>query len=252
MAIQRVSFVSATLALAAVFFLSAAQAPAGVIPPPDLPAGSQYQVIFLTHDTMAAIDTGIGSYNQFVSDEASTAGSILPVGDNIAWKAIGSTLSVDANQNAPTSAGIPIYTPSGILVAKSGDQLWQTTSSVQLLSRITEDQYGNLWAMEAWTGSNSDGTKAIGKELGQWSSTATNNREYGPEIGCGAFPNSWWLDVGQYSNNQGSQAQTLSLYGLSNVITVPLTVPEPSVLVLLATGAAGLLVGFGRRRLAKG
>jgi hypothetical protein len=248
MAIQRVSLVCVTVVLAAVVFLSASQASAAVIPPANLPAGSQYQVIFLTHDTMPATSSSISDYNNFVTAEASMS-SILPT--NTTWKAIASTADIDANQNVSTSLGIPIYTPSGVLIASSGAALWQTAST-PLLSRITEDQYGNMWVMDAWTGSNGDGTKADGKELGQWTSTQTNNRENGPEIGCGAFPNSWWLDVGQYSNNQGSQAQTLSLYALSAALTVPATVPEPSVLVLLAIGAAGLLVGFGRRRLAKG
>lgn len=104
--------------------------------------------------------------------------------------------------------------------------------------------------MDAWTGTQSNGIAASdgitpGDEaLGQWSSSQLE----GPEIGCGVFQTSWWLGVEQFSTNQVGESQALSLYALSSVVTVPETVPEPSVLLLLAVGSVGLLAIFGRRR----
>jgi hypothetical protein len=238
----------ATLGLAASIVLFAWQAPAAVIPQDlsDLAVGSPYQVIFLTHDTTTATNTDIGYYNNFVRQEASLS-STLPT--DATWNAIASTSTVDARTNVSTSSDVPIYSASGDLVAISGDALWQTGfSSLQLANSVMTDQYGSQWVMDAWTGSNSDGTKAS-MALGQWSLPGATPVK-GPEIGCGVFQNSRWLDLEPFSSNlSGGATQALSLYALSSVVTVPATVPEPSAFALLAVG---LLAIFGRRRLAKG
>jgi hypothetical protein len=98
--------------------------------------------------------------------------------------------------------------------------------------------------MDAWTGTQADGTAVSGAALGQWNSTLT----VGPAIGCGFFVNSSWLDAETYSSSQGGNTQALSLYALSSVITVPAPVPEPSTFALLPSVAVSLLAYAWRRR----
>ena len=152
------------------------------------------------------------------------------------------------NVPVPTSDNVPIYTPSGVLIANSEAALWQAASS-PLLNQLMEDQYGDPWVMDAWTGTKGDGTAASGHALGQWNPASTGNGVNGPVIGCGVFQNSSWLDVEVYSNSRGSKKQALSLYALSSVVTVldPVLVPEPSALVLLATAMLGLIAYVWRR-----
>jgi hypothetical protein len=250
MVTERVSLFCATLGLAAILILSAAHAPADVIVPPGLPVGAQYQVIFLTHDTTPATNADIGFYNTFVSNEAALSPD-LPAGTT--WMAIASTPDMDAKNNVTTSSDIPIYTPDGVLVASSGSALWQTgLISPQLLNPVMTDQYGDMWVMDAWTGSKSDGTKVSGRALGQWSLPDVIPVQ-GPEFGLGVFTTSRWLDVQPFSSRlAGSSSQALSVYALSSVVTVPNVVPEPSALALLAVGTMGLLAVFSRRRSKKG
>ena len=247
MAMQRLSpfCFGAALGLAAIL-LCGSHASAVVVPL-DLPADvTQYQLLFLTHDTTQAISTDINCYNNFVAQEAALSDS-LPSG--LDWRVIGSTSTVNAKDNVPVpvSDNVPIYTPSGVLIANSEAALWQAAST-PLLNQLMEDQYGDTWVMDAWTGTKGDGTAASGQALGQWSSAG--NGVNGPVIGCGVFQNSSWLDVEAYSNSRGSKKQALSLYGLSSVVTVPdpVLVPEPLALVLLATGMLALLACVWRRR----
>jgi len=268
MTIQRVFLSCVIFGWAAILLLSASLAPADVITPadvvtPDLPPGSPYQLIFLTHETTQASRTDIGYYNDFVTDEAQL-GVSQPNGPlaELQWRAIASTSAVNAKDNVlpilPSSNDIPIYTTSGDKVADSAAALWQTTSSTSLLSGITADQYGDFWVMDAWTGTQRDGTAASDgaaprdRALGQWTFGPATNLVNGPEIGCGAFTTSRWLDAERYYSNRGNSTQALSLYALSSVVTVPDPVPEPSMLMLLAVGAASVLAVRWRRRVAKG
>jgi hypothetical protein len=246
---KRWSAIFAALAWASLILVCVSPAPADVVPP-NLSPGSEYQIIFLTHDTTTATSGDIGYYNNFVAQEAAMSSS-LPAG--VTWSAVASTTGVNAKVNAPTSDSIPIYTSSGQLVASGGSALWGALTN-PLQNMVINDQYGQTWVMDAWTGTGSDGTAAGGgtNALGQWyTTTAYNPSNYvvGPEIGCGVFLNNGWVDSEPYSSNLGSSSmgQTLSLYALSSVSTVS-PVPEPSMLVLLGTGAIASVGYVGRKR----
>ncbi len=187
--------------------------------PPNLPAGSQYQLIFVTADGTAATSADIDYYNAFVTAEAALDSS-LPATN---WHAVASTATIDANVNAP-SLGLPVYNPQGVEVASTG--LYTAT----LLNPI---EPGPPFPNFVWTGSNSIGVGYLpGYTLGGGSDPA------GAIIGAADATDSGWAEFNLTGINV-----SLPLYGLSDPITVP--APEPSTVALAVAGlftwvAAGL------------
>src|ERR1700730_10846629 len=106
---------SVAVFLLAVFAaLSATQLMATVIPPIGLAPGSQYQLIFVTGDSITPGSSNIADYNAFAAAEAALSPS-LPVAT---WHVVGSTASINANVNAP-SGDVPVYNTQGIEVASA-------------------------------------------------------------------------------------------------------------------------------------
>jgi hypothetical protein len=90
---------------------------------PNLVPGSQYQLLFVTADTIQATSSNIDDYNSFVTQEAGLNHS-LP--SDVTWHAVCSTSSTPAISNAPTWNDIPIYGTNGQLIAYGGSNLWGT------------------------------------------------------------------------------------------------------------------------------
>lgn len=97
----------------------------GPITVPDLPAGTQYRLVFVTSTTLAVTSSDIGTYNNFVNSLANTPGG--PLDGLSTWTAIASTAAVAAEDNTSTnpgvSTGVPIYNLGGDLVASSNAAL---------------------------------------------------------------------------------------------------------------------------------
>ncbi len=220
------TFLAVVAALAATMLTQLTRADA--IHLPDLPAGSKYQLIFVTADTHDARSSDIGVYNIFVTQQAAQAPS-LP---SATWWAVGSTSSVDARDNALAYQSIPIYDLEGNLVATGYDQLW----SGQLQAPVAYDQLGDFHSGRAvWTGTEPDGTKgATPNPLGTANAYS----------GTTALGNVYWLTDGTGSTCSGE-----SMYGLSSLIIVPSSpVPEPGTLTLLGSALLGLAGVTLRRR----
>ena len=81
-------------------------------------AGDTYHLAFVTLGTRNGISADIGDYNTFVQGAADAAG--IGVTESVTWKAIGSTATVDAKDNAVVSA--PVYNLGPELVRKQASR----------------------------------------------------------------------------------------------------------------------------------
>ena len=201
--------------LVAVQFIWSTKLLAQVVPP-NLPAGSQYQIIFVTSGTDTSTSSNIADYNNFVAAQAALSSS-LPAAT---WKAVASTANNSAHTNAPWISGLPVYNTEGILVASASNGLY--TSSGSLLSAVQYDQNGATVSSIVWTGSN-----GLGNSLSPLGGTS-------PGFGSSGAANLDWI------HDSASTTQTqLPLYALSSAI---MAVPEPASITLLC-GAVALLAG---------
>jgi hypothetical protein len=192
---------------------------------PNLPPGSQYQIIFATSDEIGATSGSISTYNTLATTDAAPLNALLPAG--VTWHAVGSTLTTAASANAASFSNIPIYNTHGIEV--SAGNLY----SGSLLSTIQYDENGNPPPInEIWTGATSAGGISA-NPLG--SSFA--------EFGFSDQTSANWIA----GSNNTSSGIGWPIYALSSPITV---VPEPGTLslILVAVVSLGGILFTHRRR----
>jgi hypothetical protein len=149
---------------------------AGVVLP-NLPAGSKYQIAFVTAGTIGGQSKNIADYNAFVVNEAS-AGWQLPQAN---WKAWVSTATANAKDNAPFYLDVPIYNTRGQLVAANSREFLYPTRTVP----VAYDQFGLLQNRNVYTGSSYSGISAGG----EGSMGAGQNVVFGQSWGTGT--NAW-------------------------------------------------------------
>lgn len=194
--------------------LFSCQAKATVIPP-NLPPGSQYQLIFVTESIRDATSSNIDDYNAFVTSEAALSPS-LPA---TLWHAVASTTTVNAIDNAP-SVGLPVYNTHGDLVASAATGLYTAT----LLNPIIYTQHGiGTVPISVWTGSDYTGLVSVnpmGAAGVQWGNAHSTTSTWASQVGEPAI-------------------SLLPLYALSDPITA---VPEPSAVVLLGSATVVIVV----------
>ena len=162
------------------------------------------------------------------------------MGTTLTWSAIVSTPTTNAITNVG-SYGVPVYLPSGTLVASTDTTapggLWSGT----LIHAITQDLIGggtDTGPVDVGTGTTINGTGAVGAQLGTSSI----------EVGVNTRSDSAWISAGL---GPPSASNSFFLYGISQVLTVPssVAVPEPSTIWMAAGGiCAGVAYSWSRRR----
>jgi hypothetical protein len=194
---------------------------------PNLPPGSQYQLLFVTADGRDATSSNLSVYDSFVSQEA----ALNPLLPATTWHAIASNTTTDALQHDVTYASIPLYNTHGQLVAHGTSDFWFPSH----LAPITYDQYGILESnAEPWTGTNPNGT----------ASNPFGNSSDGVRYAFAAsYQSADWIT----SPNSGYNIYSGPFYGISAPITVG-GVPEPSSVVLAVLGFLGFVAWGWRRR----
>jgi hypothetical protein len=177
--------------------------------------------------------------------------AVLPAGTT--WDAIASIFTyhtmpynpytyVNASDNAPAYADIPIYNTEGQLVASGAGQFYGTDS---LTNPIDYDQNGSLNAeAPVWTGSISGGIADT--------DNAPQESAYGYVVGNYSVDNGVVTDAvlsgttDLWDPSHLDPTDEASLFVLSSPITV--SVPEPTTAGLMSLGLFGVL---GRRRRSK-
>ena len=168
--------------------------------PSGVSAGGKFRLLFETSTTRDAQSSNIADYNRFVQDRAAAGhSSIRPY--RSAFRAVGSTRTVDARDNTcTTGTGVAIHWLNGDQIADDYadfyDDHWDNGENP------TNERGDVSTAITVWSGSNESGTAASGAALGEGTPN-TGNSQGGP------------LDNGTlFSNTSGS------FYGLSQVFKV--------------------------------
>lgn len=222
-----------------------------VTTPPLLQPGDQYQLVFVTADTFSATSTDISTYNVEVTAEAALDPTLAAFDtlNDVTWTVIGSTATVNANVNAPSSGSV--YTLDGTMVASSAQSLYSDQCPVSvnmcpgpLFAPIDITQLGTVLVTSVWTGSLSGGVAAGDPSLGYDYSYLGATADPSDDVtqGCTPDTSSFWADC-----DYNPSSELFSLYALSSEITVPTPEPEPVGLMLPAL-ILPLLFGVTRRR----
>jgi hypothetical protein len=185
---------------------------------PDLPSGSQYQLLFVTADYTTPTSDDINYYNEFVTDQADL-NPLLPI---TSWHAIASTATVDANINAPW-LGLPVYNTQGQQVNHPGQSLYVGN----ILNPVADDQYGNGLNAAVWTGSSQTGTGTGAIGTGGTVEPLGTTSDGGHTMGITHTTEDRWLTAGNDRTNG-----LAPLYALSAVITVGTPAPEPASILI--------------------
>jgi hypothetical protein len=208
---------------------------------PSLPAGSQYEMLFVTLDTTTATSSDIDTYNTFVTNEANLNPALAALG--VQWHAVASTATVAAFNNAPDN-GIAVYNTNGLEVATPSLGIYSAgilANSNTLLDSPYTNQFGNdetfyvplsLTGLEAWTGATPQGGMATSfQPFGAEFASTLGSTDV--TLGQPFSIYGTWLD---YTFETASNS--LPIYALSSPITV---VPESATIALL--GSSFLTIG---------
>ena len=221
-------------------------------------AGDTYRFAFTSSELTNATSSDINYYNTFVQDLANTSPLNIGAAQGVSWKAIASTITIDARDNTSTNIAVngpgeTIFLLDGTsIVATDYISLWSfdghdnAINKTELLTTPPSVfQYGDVWS----------GTQ-------RWGYDDPNPRglTYGTADTAGAGPlgdPDGDAQVGLWPFTSGTHwiwrwprttDTELPLYGLSDPLTLvdpDAIVPEPATATIALLGLGGLMM---RRR----
>lgn len=180
--------------------------------------GDTYRFAFCSSTGSTATSSSISTYNNFVQNLANASPRGIGAADGVTWKAIASTPSVSAKDNAsldPFGTGTSIWLVDGTTCVADdyADLFGDGTMNIAIGKSETGGQplYAGRYR-DVWTGSDTQGNIKSNDALG-----ASDNTSKGGLI------TNWrrgWID--RFTIDQ---SQLRPLYGISNLLTVVSTLP---------------------------
>ena len=208
--------------------------------PTGLTAGDTFRIVFLTDGMTDATSSSISTYNTFVTNDAKTqagggANVVKYGGTTLTWTAIASTSTTSAINNIGVT-GASVWLIGGEVASSDTTSTGGLWSDGRLLSVIDENLTGSSTSSLVWTGTNADGSSRPSYSLGDLALSQVITGE------STNISDAW---VASRFTNPNT---ALPLYGISQVLTVPLTtsVPEPSTLWIACAGMVAA-IPYGRR-----
>jgi PEP-CTERM motif len=205
--------------------------------PAGLTAGDTFRFIFVTDGKTTATSSSISYYDNFASNQANGA---TYNGTTITWQAIGSTATVNAVAHIGSSTG-------GVFLASGTEVATSTTAGV-----------GGLWSGTLLHAINQDLTSSNTRLTDVWTGTAksapfghTSVNPLGDSVdrlsklGYSDYTDSSWIATSDLGANY---TLPFPVFGISEVLTVPSSVPEPSSALMAVLGiGTGLVLGWSRK-----
>ncbi len=215
--------------LAAILCISTLTAQGVNLPPPGLPPGAQYRVMFVTEAQQNPHFGTLDLLDALVATDATDTGLDQAVGGS-QWKAVASTPGVDAGDHSgtafpSTTYNVPIYRPDGVKVVSFGVQLW-TSSLILAPPTITGSGAVNIWDVATGTGADGLGADVMCNPVPRratWGDSSISGICF--DAGSRDFC------AGQSLGN----CLTAPVYGISDVLTVP---APPATITDLGEGCA--------------
>ena len=188
-----------------------------IVTPAGLAPGEQFRVVFVTDRVTNATSTDLSTYDSFVTTDANGA---TYNGTTMTWKAIISNSTTNARDHIGllSDSTIPVFRVDGTQV--STGNLWSSS----LIAPINKGISGNIIETSVWAGTNEDGSRKDGYTLGYG----------GVTLGHTLFTTGRWIDNHPVSGIPFHQ--NYWMYGISEILTVPAAVPEPSTVMLAGLG----------------
>ncbi len=211
---------------------AAQEAAAAVVPPSSLNVGDKYHFVFVSSTKGPATSTDITTYDAFLTNLAATAGLSTIEGQDVTWRILGTTSSVNAIDRFNPTA--PVFELNGDKIADNGTDLWDGTIDNPL---DTSETGAGVGAIDVFTGTSSSGNDNA-KPLG------FNGGSGLMKMGRTNLSTTGWVDN---SNIAQAASGNRSYYAFSSELTVG-GIPEPASAVGLIGGLTAMLGRrFGRR-----